>query len=64
MGGTRAKRMVSEVMRLVASEGDRGMAERMVREGVVGMMLDIRKWVVDQSSKDYKGAIQTEINVT
>lgn len=56
--------MVSEVMRLVASEGVRGMAERMVREGVVGMMLDIRKWVVDQSSKDYKGAIQTEINVT
>ena len=44
--------MVSEVMRLVASERDRGMAERMVREGVVGLMLDIRKWVVDQSSKD------------
>ena len=55
--------MVSEVVRLVASEGDTEMAERMVREGVVGMMLDIRKWVVDQSSKDYKGAIQTEINV-
>ena len=49
--------MVSEVIRLVASEEDRLIRERMVQEGVIGVIMDIRKWVVDQTSKDYKGAI-------
>jgi len=57
--------MVSEVIRLlVASEEDRLIKERMVEEGVIGVMMGIRKWVVDQTSKDYKGAIQIEMNVT
>jgi hypothetical protein len=56
--------MVSEVSRWLASEGGELLGERMVQEGVIGEMLAIRRWVVDQTSKDYKGAIQTEINVT
>ena len=64
-GGTRGKRMVSEVSRWLASEGGvLVLGERMVQEGVICEMLAIRRWVVDQTSKDYKGAIQTEINVT
>jgi hypothetical protein len=60
----RGKRMVSEVISWLAREDEPLLRERMVQEGMVGEMLAIRKWVVDQTSKDYKGAIQTEINVT
>jgi hypothetical protein len=56
--------MVSEVIRWLVSEDEPLLRERMVQEGVIAEILAIRKWVVDQTSKDYKGAIQTEINVT
>ena len=56
--------MVSEIVMWLVTKGEVSLAERLVQEGVIGEILTLRKWVVDQTSKVYKGAIQTEINVT
>ena len=49
--------MVCEVIMWLATKGEVSLAEWLVQDGVIGEILTIRKWVVDQTSKDYKGAI-------